>query len=563
MRTNLYAALAVIGITALSSCRSKLNPLTADNFTITPSPLEAVGKEVPTTINGRFPEKYMKKKAVVTVTPELRYAGGKAVGQPATFQGEKVVGNEQTISYKMGGNYVMKSNFAYTPEMSQSELYLTFDAKIGKKSVQIPAVKVADGVVSTSQLVYRTVESANTAVAADAYQRQIVQQQDAQIKYLINQAKIRTSELNATSVQDFVKVLREIKADQKGYALDNIQVSAYASPDGALNFNTTLAENRQNTAAKYVEEQLKHTKLNTHIDAKYTAEDWEGFQELVAQSNIQDKDVIIRVLSMYKDPEEREQQIKNLSLAFRELADEVLPELRRARLTINYRLIGRTDDEIRQQYKDEPGKLSVEELLYAATLTSDLDERKSIFETTTQIYPTDKRAYNGLAQVAYAKGDYAAAKIILPQAGNLTEANANAALLALKEGNLDQAESLIGKALTAANYNEVLGNIQIARGNYAQAAQSLSDVKSNSAALAQILNKDYNAARQTLASVAHADALTAYLSAIVAARSNQAEEAVAALRKAISLDGTLAAKAARDLEFVKLSGNAAFRNLVK
>lgn len=561
--TKLSLTLAMVGIVALSSCSSKLDPLSADNFTITPSPLEAVGSEVPTTINGRFPEKYMKKKAVVTVTPELRYPGGKAVGQPATFQGEKVVGNDQTISYKVGGNYVMKSNFVYTPDMAQSELYLTFDAKIGKKSVSIPAVKVADGVIATSQLVYRTVESANTAIAADAYQQQIAKQHAAQIKYLINQAKVRTSELKSTSVQDFVKILREIKADQKGFALDNIEVSAYASPDGALSYNTNLAENRQNTASKYVSEQLKKTKLATNVDTKYTAEDWEGFQELVAQSNIQDKEVIIRVLSMYKDPEEREQQIKNLSLAFRELADEVLPELRRARLTVNYRLIGRTDAEIQEQYAAEPGKLSVEELLYAATLTQDLNVRKNIFQTTTQVYPFDKRAYNGLAQVAYAQGDYAAAKAALAQAGNGTEASANAALIALKEGNISQAENLIGKALTASNYNEVLGNLQIARGNYVQAAQSLAGVKTNSAALAQILNKDYKAAAVTLAAVPNADATTAYLSAILAARTNQADAAISALRKAISLDPSLAVQAAKNLEFAKLAGNAAFSSLVK
>lgn len=561
--SKISLSLALMGIVVLSSCSSKLGSLSADNFTITPSPLEAVGTEVPTTIHGRFPAKYMKKRAVVTVTPELRYAGRKAVGQSATFQGEKVVGNDQVIFYKVGGNYVMKSNFPFTPDMAQSELYLTFDAKVGSKSVTIPAVKVADGVIATSQLVYRTLETANTAVAPDAYQQQIAKQQDAQIKYLINQAKVRTSELKTTSVQDFVKILREIKADQKGFALDNIEVSAYASPDGALSYNTALAENRQNTASQYVNDELKKVQLSASVDTKYTAEDWEGFQELVSQSNIQDKEVIIRVLSMYKDPEEREQQIKNLSLAFRELADEVLPELRRARLTVNYRLIGRTDAEIQAQYAAEPGKLSVEELLYAATLTQDLNARKRIFQTTTQLYPSDKRAFNGLAQVAYAQGDYEAAKAALSKAGNGTEASANAALIALKEGNISQAENLIGSALTAPNYNEVLGNLQIARGNYVQAAQSLAGVNTNSAALAQILNKDYQTAAKTLAAVPNADATTAYLSAILAARTDQAEAAVSALRKAISLDSSWAVHAAKDLEFAKLAGHAAFSSLVR
>ena len=547
MKTSLYLSAAGLALVAFTSCNSKLDALSADNFTVTPSPLETVGNDVPTTINGRFPQKYMKKKAVVTVIPELRYAGGKAVGQPATFQGEKVVGNDQTVSYKLGGNYVMKANFPYSPAMASSELYLTFDARVGKKVVTIPAVKVADGVIATSQLVYLTLASANTATAADGFQREISRQQNAQIKYLISQAKVRTSELKTTSVKDFIKVLRDIKSDQKGLALDNVEVSAYASPDGTLKFNTGLAENRKGSAQQYVNGQLKKTKLNTNVDAKYTAEDWDGFQELVAASNIQDKEVILRVLSMYKDPEEREQQIKNLSVAFRELANEVLPELRRARLTVNYRVIGRSDEEIRAQYAADASKLSVEELLYAATLTKDAAERKAIFNKATELYPQDKRAYNGLAQLAYAAGNLSDAENALTHAEGLPEAYANSALIALKQGNVNGAEALLGKALTAGNYNEVLGNLQIARGNYAQAAQNLKGINTNSAALAQILNKDYVAAAQTLAAVNNADAITDYLKAVLAARTGQVEQGVQALRAAIAKNANLRDLASQDL----------------
>ena len=547
MKTSLYLSAAGLALVAFTSCNSKLDALSADNFTLTPSPLETVGNDVPATINGRFPQKYMKKKAVVTVIPELRYAGVKTVGQPATFQGEKVVGNDQTVSYKLGGNYVMKANFPYNPAMLSSELYLNFEARVGKKVVTIPAVKVADGLIATSQLVYLTLASANTATAADSFQREISRQQNAQIKYLISQAKVRTSELNTTSVKDFIKVLRDIKADQKGLALDNVEVSAYASPDGTLKFNTGLAENRKGSAQQYVNGQLKKTKLNTNVDAKYTAEDWDGFQELVAASNIQDKEVILRVLSMYKDPEEREQQIKNLSVAFRELANEVLPELRRARLTVNYRVIGRSDEEIRAQYAADASKLTVEELLYAATLTNDAAERKAIFNKATELYPQDKRAYNGLAQLAYAAGNLSDAENALTHAEGLPEAYANSALIALKQGNVNGAEALLGKALTAGNYNEVLGNLQIARGNYAQAAQNLKGINTNSAALAQILNKDYVAAAQTLAAVNNADAITDYLKAVLAARTGQVEEGAQALRAAIAKNANLRDLASKDL----------------
>lgn len=566
MQSKSFLPLALASTLVLASC-NKMGELTADNFTVTPSPLEAVAGQVPVTINGRFPEKYMKKKAVVTVTPVLRYAGGQATGQAATFQGEKVQGNDQEISYKVGGNYTMKNTFAYVDEMEQSELFLTFDARLGKKQVNIPEVKVADGVLSTSALLGRTAGTANTATGEDAYQYAIAQVKQAQIKYLINQAKVRTSELKSVSVQDFVKTLREIKADQKGFEIDGIEVSAYASPDGKLDFNQKLAAERQKTSTGYVKGELKKMDIETDVDAQYTAEDWEGFQQLVSESNLQDKDIILRVLSMYQDPEEREKQIRNISAAYTELADEILPELRRARLTLNYNIIGRSDDEIEDQYKEDASKLSVEELLYLASLTENAGDKENIYKTAARLYPQDYRAHNNLAELAYAKGDLAAAKSYLAQAAaqkaNAAEVNANNALIALAEGKQAEAENLLAKAATARNYNEVLGNLQIAKGNYAQAAQSLAGTKTNSAALAQILNKDYSAAAQTLTGIAKPDATTDYLKAIVGARTNQTATALASLKEAIAKDPSLKARAAKDLEFITLFNDNAFRSLVK
>lgn len=566
MQNKLVMSAAILTSLALASC-NKMGELSADNFTVTPSPLEAVAGQVPVTVNGRFPEKYMKKKAVVTVTPELRYAGGAAQGQSATFQGEKVQGNDQEISYKVGGNYTMKNTFKYVPEMAQSELYLTFDARVGKKSVNVPAVKVADGVLATSTLVNLTAATSSPADAEDAYQYAIAQTKSAQIKYLINQANIRTSELKTVSVQDFVRTLREIKADQNGFQLDNIEVSAYASPDGRLNFNTRLAENREKSSSSFVKKQLKGLNLAADVDSKYTAEDWEGFQELVSQSNIQDKEVILRVLSMYEDPEEREQQIKNMSAAFRELADEILPELRRARMTVNYNIIGRSDDEIQAQYKEDASKLSVEELLYAATLTENAAEQEDIYTTTVKNYPNDYRAYNNLARLAYLKGNVTSAKSLLATAASkksdAPEVNANIALVELSQGNSDVAYEALTRATAAKNYKEVLGNLQIANGNYSQAAQNLSGVKSNSAALAQILNKDYSAASQTLAGVARPDGVTSYLKAIVDARSGRSSSALSNLKDAVTKDASLKARAAKDLEFITLFNDSGFRNLVK
>ncbi len=564
MNSKFFLTAALAATVALSSC-NKLGELSADNFTVTPSPLEAVAGQVPVTINGRFPEKYMKKKAIVTVTPVLRYAGGEAVGQSATFQGEKVQGNNQEIAYKVGGNYTMRNTFAYIPEMQQSELFLTFTAQVGKRQVEVPEVKIADGVVATSALLGKTLSGANTAVAPDAYQYIIAQTKSAQIRYLIQQAKVRTSELKTTSVQDFIRTLREIKEDQKGLQMGDIEISAYASPDGATDLNSRLAAARERSSATYVRGQLKQIGLNADINTRYTAEDWEGFQELVAASNIQDKDAILRVLSMYPDPEEREAQIRNLSVAFSELADEILPELRRARLTIHYNIVGRTDAEIQSQYKNDPTQLSLEELLYAATLTS--TGKEDIYATAIKQYPNDFRAYNNMAALAYADSDLEAAKAYLDKAASLNanapEVFANKALVAMAEGKIDEAETLLARATTAPNYSELLGNLQVAKGNYAQAVSALNGKASNSTVLAQILNKDYAGAATTLAGLSSENATTNYLKAIVAARTNKATEALSHLGTAIKLDPSYKERAAKDLEFLSLFNNSAFLELIK
>ncbi len=542
----------------LTSCSSKLGELTADNFNVVPNPLEAEVGQVPATINGTFPEKYMKKKAVVTVTPEHRYADGKvARGTSATFQGEKVKGNDQTISYKVGGNYTMKSNFAYVPDMLKSELYLTFDAKVGKKSVEVPAVKVANGVIATSMLYTETAENAQACIAPDAFQRITAQKQDANIKFLIQQANLRRSELKNNSVKEFVELLKRINDDKKNLNLNNIEISAYASPDGGFELNEKLASNRQKNTEKYLQKELKKIKMESPVDAKYTAQDWEGFQELVKASNIQDKDVILRVLSMYKDPEEREQQIKNMSAGFKELAEGVLPELRRARLTINYEVVGRSNEEIKEQYNADAKVLTVEELLYAATLTDNATEKEGIYKTTTQVYPNDARAYNNLATLEFAKGNYSAAKNYAQKALSVNakcqEANANLGLIALQAGDVKAAEALIAKAPEANGISEILGNLNLAKGNYSQAISNFANTNSNSAALAQIMSKNYSAAAQVLNNVKNANAMTEYLKAVLNARQGNNSAAATALKNAIAKDPSLAKYAANDLELSNVS----------
>ena len=557
MRNYSILSLSLISLVAFSSC-SKLGPLSADNFTVEPNPLETLGGEVPATVNGVFPVKYMKPKAVVTVTPELRYADGKvAKGQSATFQGERVMGNDQTISYKMGGRYTMKTSFAYVPEMQKSDMYLTFDARLGKKKVEVPAVKVATGVLSTSELYKQALMNAGGCIATDSFQRVRAQRVEANIKFLVNQANLRKSELKNGSVKEFVGMLKKINADREGLNLKNVEVAAYASPEGGFKFNDKLAGKRQSVSEAYVDKQLKAAKLGgANVDAHYTAQDWDGFKRLVQASNIQDKDVILRVLEMYKDPAEREQQIRNMSAGFRELADGILPELRRSRLIINYETVGRSDEQIKEQYKADAAQLSADELLYAATLTNDANEKEAIYKKAAECYDKDYRAYNNLAVMAFNKGDENAAKSYVKQAfakdQKAPEGYANLALIALRNGNIAEAESNLSNAINANGFGEVLGNLNIAKGNYATAVKNFEGSKSNSAALAQILNKDYAAAVATLKDQKNADALSDYLMAIVQNRQGNTAAAQDYLNSAIKKNSALSQYADNDLEFANL-----------
>ena len=534
MTKKLYLPLLMAIVVALFSSCKKMGPLSADYFTVTPQVLEAVGGKVPATINGKFPEKYFKKKAVVEVTPVLKWNGGEAKGQSAVFQGEKVEGNDQTISYKVGGSYTMKTSFDYVPEMAKSELWLEFKAKVGKKEVVIPAVKVADGVISTSELVNNTLGSANPALGEDAFQRIIKEKHDANIMFLIQQA--------------------------------NIEVSAYASPDGGVSLNTTLAENRESNTTKMLNKDLKKAKIDAPVDAKYTAQDWEGFQELVSKSNIQDKELILRVLSMYQDPAQREQEIKNISSVYKNLADDILPQLRRSRLTLNYEIIGKSDEEITKLASSNPSELNIEELLYAATLTNDPAKQEAIYTQATKQFPNDYRAYNNLGKLAYQAGNVDKAESYLKKAASVNaapEVNMNLGLISLIKGDKAAAEAYFGKAAGTKELGESMGNLYIAQGQYERAVNSFGDAKTNSAALAQILAKDYNKAKNTLAGVEKPDAYTDYLMAVLGARTNNSSMVTSSLKSAVAKEPALAKKAATDLEFSKFFTNADFMSIIK
>lgn len=559
MKKTILMAMAATMV--LTGC-SKLGKMTEDNFKVTPTPLVMAGGEVPAEITVIFPEKYMKKKATITMTPVLRFQSGEASSQSATFQGEKVEGNGTDVNYRLGGSYNMRANFRYTPDMLKSDLYMTFEARMKKKVVELPDVKIDYGILATADLLSRCLNSSGTALAPDQFQRVISQKQEANIKFLIAQSTLRTSELESVGMKDLIAVLKEINDNTEGRVLDALEVSAYASPDGSYKLNERLAERRQDVSADYLKQQLKKIKMDADIRTRYTAEDWDGFQELIQASSLQDKQIILSVLSMYKDPEEREQQIRNMSAIYTDIKDGVMPELRRARLMVNYEVIGRSDVEILDQYKSDPSKLSLEELVYGATMLVETPaEQKQWNETIARLFPNDYRAFNNLAGLAYQEGDYQTAINYLSQAKNINtraaEVNTNLALIALRDGNLSQAENYLAQGFGADTYNEVLGAYNLASGNYQQAAQNLAKTTNNTSALAQILSRDYASARQTLTNMKKPDATTSYLRAILAARTGDAASVVSNLRQAVEKDSSLRERAKNDLEFASYATTVA------
>jgi tetratricopeptide (TPR) repeat protein len=568
MKKQLFFAVSLLVAVLFSSCKNMAD-LDPSLFTATPNPLEAKGGKVETTITGTFPVKYFNKKAVVTVTPVLKLSNGDSVmAEPKIFQGEKIVGNDNLIAYKAGGSYSMNATFKYVPEMAVSELYLYFKVKAGKKTYNLKPVKVADGVIATSELAQKKFTGSNGAViVGDKFVRDIMQMTDADILFLIQQSTVRGAETNAEDVKAILAKINETKTELNK-SVENFTVSAYASPDGSLDLNTGLAEKRQKETVKFLNAELKKLKSSLTVESRFTPEDWEGFQKLMENSSIQDKDLILRVLSMYQDPEQREREIKNLSAAFKQIADDILPQLRRSQLKLMVKVSGKTDAEIAKLAKEDASKLSVEELLFAATLTTDAAEKAAIYQKVIDNYPTCMRGYNNLGAVKYNGGDVVAAAPLFAKALELqpkcVNASYNLALCELAKGNLAKAEELLGKAAgTSGNVKNALGTIYIINGDYAKAKSVLSGVSSNNAGLVQILNKEYNAAKNTLTGVDPADAMTSYLAAIVAARTNDKDGVYAALKTAIAKKAAVAKKAAKDLEFSKFWSDDTFKSIVK
>ena len=539
-----------------TSCSKQLTQLSSENFNVNPSPLEVEGEKVPATITGQIPAKYFQKNAELTVTPYLVYGENETAGNSLTLQGEKVRGNYQVVPYETGATVALPVSYEYVPEMIKSNLWLDFSVKQGNKTYVLPRVKVAEGVIATATLA--SAESVKPAIAPDNFQKIIQEKVEADIMFLINQTNVRADQINTAAMKEFNGAVKEANEDARR-EIKEINISSFASPEGGLALNTRIAEGREQNTKKYLDKALKDNKVSDYgyYTSDFTAEDWEGFQKLVAESNIQDKDLILSVLSMYKDPEEREREIRNLSSVFDQLAQQVLPQLRYSRLSATIEVIGKSDKEIQEAYAKDPKSLTIEEILYAATLTDDNNKRAEIYSTAASIYPNDYRAYNNLGMCQYIDGDYNAAKRNFDKAASLNsdskEAQMNQGLISLLNKDYDKANEKFGNAVGLSELNDALGVYYINQGDLSAAKNVMSGTNSNNSALAQILTKDYNAAKTTLASIETPNATTYYLMAVLGARTNNEQMVTSNLRQAVKMDKDLAKRALNDKEFSKFN----------
>jgi len=546
----------------LASCGAPVEP---NQINVNPSPLQVVGNKVNAEITGRFPAKKFSKKAVVVITPVLKFDGREVLGEPVTYVGQKVKENGNTVLYKSGAAYSHSVSFDYVPEMAKSELYLRFEARKGKKTVEIPDLKIADGVVTTAKLAQA--QDVPSQVTADKFQRVIQEMQEADIMFLIQQANLRSSETGSQQMKDLRAAIKDASNDSKK-EIHSLEVAGYASPEGGVELNTRLAKERQANTQRFLQGQMRQDKVAADIIANMTAEDWEGFQKAVQASNLQDKDLVLRVLSMYQDPEEREAQIKNLSVAYKTIADDILPALRRSRLILTTDIIGKSDDEIRNYMKNDPAALNVEEMLYAATLTNDAAEKMAIYRKVTEQFPKDYRGWNNLGMCYFAQNNVAEARRCYTKAlaiePNNADVNYNAGVAAMADNDLKKAEEYLGKAAgTKGDLNAAMGTLYTMKGDYAKAKNAYKGGASNNAAVQQILNEDYAGARKTLAAVQNPNATTAYLLAIVGARTNDRDAVYTNMRTAVSRDPQMKARAQKDIEFAKFMEDGTFLEIIK
>lgn len=553
--------LAAFAITSCSGLKKMEKNHDLVDYVVIPEVLEAHANMVDVTINGTYPAKYFKKKVTLTATPVLTYASGETgFNKVQVLQGEKVLDNNKVISYD-GGNFSYKDAIPYKDAMRVSELMLNVTASKGKKSRDFEPIKLADGVIATSTLVANSV---NPTIDEDNFQRIIPESQSADIQYLINSAAIRNSELSSDEIAQLLNYISSVN-DNPRQEVTSTVVSSYASPDGKLDYNTKLADNRSTNAEKYVRESM--SSVIDNLQAQTTAEDWEGFQEAVNASSIEDKALILRVLSMYNDPEVREREIRNMSLAFESLKTDILPQLRRSQIIVNVNNIGKSDEEILVAARNNFSDLNIEEMLYAATLTYDLAEQLKFYQAAAAAHPNDFRSINnaGCVQLEMGNADDALASFNKARAisnNDIVKNNTGYAYI-LKGDYAKAAEQFNSMSAATENSKYGLGVVAIADGKYGEAVNNFGTTRDGNAALARLLNNDISGAKSVLDNISTPTAQESYLKAIIGARQNNTTYMYDNLRVATAADREYKALAATDREFAKFWNESAFKAIVE
>ncbi|MBP8033302.1 MAG: hypothetical protein KAZ71_01825 [Bacteroidia bacterium] len=565
-----------VGTTALLVGCNGLGKMVKKQATITydikPNPLEMHGDSVGFTVTGKYPAKVFAKKATVTVSPVVKYAGGEKALKPVVLVGEKATGSGQKISYTTGGTFSYTSEkFAYEPGMKVATVELKAQGAVKKKTKDFTPVKIGDGTIVTPLLVRNDEKG---IYAADAFVKSTPANQTANIYYTVNKSDVSAKELKSDemkNVQEFIKT----NLNSPWYEFKDISVSAYASPDGEQSLNAHLAEDRAKSGSKAMMTEFKKDKNKdqkfgkeeSNYVTKTTAEDWDGFKSLMEGSAIADKDLILRVLTMYTDLDQREKEIKNLSKTYTEVSEKILPKLRRSVLTVNVNKKSRTDEQITKLTTTFPDSLSVEEMLYGANLTNDVNTKVAIYTAAEKKYPTDWRTSNNLGVALLMTNKVTEAGDAFKRAEANASGNAivmnHMGIIAAKAGDRKKAMEYYDKAGSAGkevNYNK--GILNVRDGKYADAVTNFGEYKGFNKALAELLNGNQGSVNTTIDATSEKDmAISSYLKAVAAARNNNAADVISNLKTAIEKDGSLKAAAKDDAEFIKLRENADFKGL--
>ena len=575
-------AVAVAGCNGLGKMAKNYSQVKHE---VTPNPLELHGDSVAISVKGTYPPKYFAKKVDVVVTPVIKSSTAEHSYKSVTIVGEKSQTAGVKINEKAGGSFTYTDKIAYTADMKAADVMAKSTGTKGKTTKEIGAIKIADGTIVTPLLV-KADEKA--IVGKDAFQRITPANFDGGIYYLINTSNVnpnfKVKQCDINNKVQFSMLDSAMKAlSVAPYSVKGVSIMGYASPDGTEKINTDLAENRSKSSAKYMadamtkmmnkdrkpKERIKISADSSLFTRSTTNEDWAGFQTLMQNSDMPQKDMILRIVASNSDAEAREMEIKKMGKAYDEIAEGVLPKLRRSAITINADKIGRSDEQITALAKSNPDSLNVEEILYAATLTTDNNEKLSIYRSAERIYPQDWRAANNVGMVLFSTGDVDGAMTQFTKADQLNPSNPviknNMGAVYSRKGDRTNAAAAYAEASAAGSeVNENMGIIDIRNGNYSAAVSHYSGVNSFNAALAKLLAGDKDGAMSTIDASPDKDtAMGMYLKAIISSRKGDNTGVVSNLTSAIAKDASLKSMAAEDREFIKLFNDASFKAAVQ